>query len=799
MKSPVGIDDRPLRVAIIGAGPSGFYAAQALLKQKDHVVAIDFFDHLPAPFGLVRYGVAPDHQKIKSVTKLYDRIASDPRVRFFGNVTFGHDLTYEDVKAHYDQVIFAVGAQTDRQLGIPGEDLPGSHPATQFVAWYNGHPDHVDSVFDLSSESVAIIGVGNVAMDVARIMALSPAELAMTDIADHALEALNRSNVKDIYIIARRGPAQIKFTNPELQELAELEVTDVIVDPAELELDTLSAVSIANNRAAQTNIDLLMHYADLGRTGREKRIHFLFLRSVVEIVEDDEGRTARIKLERNELRPTETGYLNSHGTGEYETLEVGMVMRSIGYRSEPLPGVPYHQRWGVISNTDGRVSQYESGEVVPGDYVVGWAKRGPTGIIGTNKPDAVATVKLMLDDIDNLSAVETEMASLEAMPALLQKRGVRFVTWDEWKLIDQAEVTAGQRVGRPRIKFVTAEAMIAAADAAIAAQIQDLLIIGSGPAGLYAAFYAGLRGMKARVLEALPDVGGQLITLYPEMDIYDVPGFMKIGAQDLVERLHRQATRFQPDVEIVVNSRARRVVRGDDGVFLIEDSRGVTHRSRRLIIATGVGAMTPNRLDRAALQRYEGKGLHYFTCDKSELRGKKVLIVGGGDTALLWALNLNDWASEVTLVHRSDEFRAREAYQVELRKSGATVYLHHELHEIAGEPHVKQVTILDNRTGDEKVLEIDAIVLCLGFKTDQSFSRDMNLARSAGGIQVDGLMQTSQQGIYAIGDVATNPDSVNLKLIVSGVAQAVIAVNHACHELYPDQRLVPPHSSTLRL
>ena len=466
MSFQVGIEARPLRVAIVGAGPSGFYAAQALLKQKDYVVSIDLIDHLPAPYGLVRYGVAPDHQKIKSVTKLYDRIASDPRVRFFGNVTFGHDLTHEDVRAHYDQVIYAVGAQTDRRLGIPGEDLLGSHPATEFVAWYNGHPDYVDYEVDLSCEGVAVIGVGNVAVDVARIMALSPAELARTDIADHALEALAHSRIKDIYVIARRGPAQIKFTNPELRELADLEVTDVIVDPAELELDPLSAASIADNRSAQTNIELLRQYADLGPVGRERRIHFLFLRSPVEIVGDQDGRVVNVKLERNELRPTETGYLNSHGIGEYEMLEVGMIMRSIGYRGEPLPGVPYHERWGIISNTDGRVSDYRSGEIVPGEYVVGWAKRGPTGVIGTNKPDAVATVHLMLDDVPTLSPAETDLADPAAIPALLRQRDVRYVTWEEWKLIDEAEVAAGQRLGRPRLKFVTVPAMLAAIDAA---------------------------------------------------------------------------------------------------------------------------------------------------------------------------------------------------------------------------------------------------------------------------------------------------------------------------------------------
>ena len=799
MSLSVGTEKRPLRVAIIGAGPSGFYAAQALLRQKETVVSVDFFDHLPAPYGLVRYGVAPDHKKIKLVTKLYDRIASDPRVRFFGNVTFGHDLTHEDVKAHYDQVIYAVGAQADRRLGIPGEDLLCSHPATKFVAWYSGHPDFVDYECDLSCESVAVIGVGNVAMDVARILALSPAELARTDIADHALEALSHSRVKDIYIIARRGPAQIKFTNPELQELAELEVTDVIVDLAELVLDPLSAASIADNREAQTNIELLRHYAELGPGGREKRIHFLFLRSPVEIVGDDDGRVLRVKLERNELRPTETGYLNSHGIGEYETLEIGMMMRSVGYRGEALPGVPYHERWGVISNTDGRVSDYQSGEIVPGEYVVGWAKRGPTGVIGTNKPDAVATVRLMLEDAPTFDPAETDLADPEAIPALLRQRDVRYVTWEEWKLIDEAEVAAGQRLGRPRVKFVTVPAMLAAADAAITAQIQDLLIIGGGPAGLYAAFSAGLRGMKARVLEALPDVGGQLATLYPELNIYDMPGFMEISAQALVERLHQQAKRFQPDVEIVVDTQALAVNWGDDGIFLVKDSRGVTHRSRKLIIATGIGAITPNKLDTPVFRKYEGKGVHYFACDKSELRGKKVVVVGGGDSAVLRALNLKDWASEVILVHRGDQFQAGAAYLAELKDSGVAIYQHHEVKDAAGKPQIEQVTMVDSQTGEETILAVDAVIPCLGFKTDRRLIKDMNLALASGGIQVDGFMQTSHEGVYAIGDVAVPAGSVNPKLIATGVAQAVIAVNHAIRQLYPDQRRLPSYSSTKRL
>ncbi len=466
MSNTLGTSARPLRVAIIGAGPSGFYAAQALLKQKDYEVSIDLIDHLPTPYGLVRYGVAPDHQKIKSVTRLYDRIASDPRLRFLGNVTVGKHISHEELTQHYDQIVYAVGAQTDKRLNIPGEDLPGSHPATEFVAWYNGHPDFSDRQFELGIESVAVIGVGNVAMDVARIMALSPDELERSDMADHALVALRDSRIKDIYIIARRGPAQVKFANPELRELAELEVTDVIIDPAELELDPYSEAAIIDNREAQANLEVMRHYASIGDTHRPKNIHFLFLRSPVEIISGENGRVAEVKLERNELIPTESGYLASHGIGEYETLQVGMILRSIGYRGHPIPGVPFHERWGIISNTEGRVCEYETGEIVPGVYVVGWAKRGPTGIIGTNKPDSVATVQRMLADIPSLQPVPDANADPDTVTTLLRDRAVRYVTWEEWKLLDAAEVAAGKQRGRPRVKFVTVADMLAAIDAA---------------------------------------------------------------------------------------------------------------------------------------------------------------------------------------------------------------------------------------------------------------------------------------------------------------------------------------------
>lgn len=798
MSVTIGSAERPLRVAVIGAGPSGFYAVQEWLRQNNVHVSIDLIEQLPAPHGLVRYGVAPDHQKIKSVTKLYDRIAADPRVRFLGNVRFGVDLSHEDVLQHYDQVIYTVGAQTDRRLDIPGEDLIGSYPATDFVAWYNGHPDYAHLTFDLSCESVAVIGVGNVAMDVARILALSPHELEQTDIADHALEALRHSKVKDVYVIARRGPAQVKFTNPELRELAELEVTDVIIDPAELELDPLSAAAIADNREAQTNIEIMRHYADLGETGREKKIHFLFLRSPVDILGDAEGKVTAVRMEKNELRATSSGYLNSYGAGEFEILEIGMIMRSIGYRGEPLPGVPFHQRWGVISNQDGRVTVYETGEVVPREYCSGWIKRGPSGIIGTNKPDSVATVRLMLADLPTLDPAAVTDPRPEAVTDLLAARGVRYVTWGEWLMIDAAETAAGERLGRPRLKFVTVPAMLQAISDAIAAQTKDLLIIGGGPAGLYAAFYAGLRGLKTRLVEAMPTVGGQLAALYPEMDIYDVPGFTRINALELVDALEKQTQRFAPDVELVPNCRAERISR-ENGVIVVQDCNGEQHRTRRLIIAVGIGAVLPNKIEDPAIAKFEGNGVYYFAHDRSNLRGKRVLVVGGGDTAVLWALNLKDWAAQVTLIHRRDSFRAGEGHVAELMASGVQVRTRHELKAVRGKRQVEQAVIVDTRSGEEQVLDVDAVVLCLGFHTDRSFVNDLDLALSGTAVQVDALMRTRAPGVYAIGDASVVAGGENLRLIATAMAEAAIAVNHACHDIYPEKRMIPPHSSALRL
>lgn len=465
-----GSSSRPVRIAVVGAGPSGFYAAGALLQQKDIHVSIDMFDRLPSPYGLVRYGVAPDHQKIKSVTRIYERTMKDRRVRYFGNVTLGTDLTHTDLKTYYDQIIYAVGAQSDKKLGIAGEELMGSFSATEFVAWYNGHPDFCHYHFDLSVESVAVIGVGNVAMDVTRILAKSVAELQTSDIADYALEKLGASNVKRIHIFARRGPVQAKFTNPEIKELGELETADVIINPSDLLLDDASKAELAGDRTAQRNIETLHELAARGATGKPRQIIFHFLRSPTQIIGaggqgqgDDRAGPSVLKAmitEKNELRATASGYVSCQGTGRYQTFDVGLVFRSIGYRGVPLAGVPFYEHWGIIPNAKGRVTAQHEGEVVPGEYVVGWIKRGPTGVIGTNKPDAVETVQLMLEDVATVTPVATQKARPDAIVSFLQERDVAFVTFADWQILEQIEEERGVQAGRPRVKITDSAEMM---------------------------------------------------------------------------------------------------------------------------------------------------------------------------------------------------------------------------------------------------------------------------------------------------------------------------------------------------
>ncbi|MGH2536642.1 MAG: FAD-dependent oxidoreductase [Candidatus Promineifilaceae bacterium] len=459
----VGLSERPLRVAIVGAGPAGFYVAENLFKQKDLVVQVDMFDRLPTPFGLVRNGVAPDHQKIKSVVKVFDKLASSPNFRFFGYIEVGKDVSVEELRRHYHQIVYSTGAQTDRALNIPGMNLAGSHAATEFVAWYNGHPDYRDCVFDLSAESAAIIGVGNVAVDVARILCHRPEELAVTDIADYALEALRRSRVREVHMIGRRGPAQAAFTPVELKELAELPDTDVIVYSQEAELDPLSSAALADaDRGTQRNVEIVQSIADLKPAGKRKRLYLRFLLSPTELLGNAAGELVGVKLARNELYATGAGSLRSRPTGEVEELAVGLIFRSIGYRGVPLPGVPFNDDWGVILNRQGRVLDPETQRPLAGEYAAGWIKRGPSGVIGTNKPDAAETVEQMVADWRAGEILRPEAPAPRAVKELIVARQPDYFSYADWQRLDEFETGRGQAQGRPRVKLTSVEEMLAA-------------------------------------------------------------------------------------------------------------------------------------------------------------------------------------------------------------------------------------------------------------------------------------------------------------------------------------------------
>jgi len=449
--------ERPLRVTVVGAGPSGWYAVGALLDAPDLAVSVDVLDRLPAPYGLVRYGVAPDHQKIKSVSRVFEKAARDERVRFLGNVTLGSDVSREELLDRYDLVVYAVGAQADRRLGILGEDLPGSWSSTEFVAWYNGHPDFQGADFDLSHRGVAVVGIGNVAMDCARVLAKPAAELATTDIADEALEAFRASRVEDVYVLARRGPVQAKCSPPELKEIGELPGVDVIVDPAELE-DPEAAGEI--DRQSEKNLELFRELAERGDRGSPRRIHFRFQVSPVEVLEADDGTIGGLVVERNELAPSPGGRLRPRGTGETEVLPVTAVIRAIGYRSLPLPGLPFDERGGVVPNDRGRVVDPDTGEARSREYVTGWVKRGPTGLIGTNKADSAETVAAMLEDLPGLAAGAADPRP-EAFTELLESRGVRYVTFEDWCRLDELETERGAAAGRPRVKYCGIDEMLA--------------------------------------------------------------------------------------------------------------------------------------------------------------------------------------------------------------------------------------------------------------------------------------------------------------------------------------------------
>jgi ferredoxin--NADP+ reductase len=450
----------PLRVAIFGSGPAGFYAAEELLKQAAPAVAVDLFDRLPTPYGLVRGGVAPDHQKIKSVIKLYERTANRPGFRFFGNVTFGKDLLLEDVLAHYHQVLFSTGAETDRRMGIPGEDLPGSYPATIFVGWYNGHPDYRHHTFDLSARQVAVIGNGNVAMDVVRVLAKPEPELAATDIAQYALDALRGSRVAEIHLLGRRGPAQAAFTNPEIRELAEIAGVDLVVRPQDLALDPASEafLAAADEPTYRRNVEILRAQIAKGEGTQAHKIRARFFVSPVAILGQD--RVEGIRLEVNKLVRDDKGNVKAVGTGQFEELPVQMVFRSIGYKGVGLPGLPFDERAAVIPNVGGRATVQAGGDVLPRVYVAGWIKRGPSGVIGTNKPDAILTVNAMLEDAPGLGNLR--IAGAHGMEELLRSLGVPYVSFADWKRLDQLEVERGKPKGKPREKFISIPDMLAA-------------------------------------------------------------------------------------------------------------------------------------------------------------------------------------------------------------------------------------------------------------------------------------------------------------------------------------------------
>ena len=448
----LGTPEFPARIAIVGSGPGGFYAAEHLLK-PEHPCLVDMFDRLPTPFGLVRGGVAPDHAKIRNVTKVYEKIAAREGFRFFGNVTIGRDLSVDDLRRHYDAILFSYGAETDRSLGIPGEDLIGSYTATSFVGWYNGHPDHRDCVFDLSGEVAVIIGVGNVAMDVARILAKTADELKATDIASHALDALAESKIREIHVVGRRGAAQAAFTPQELKEMGELSICQPFVSPESLLLNPASASELSEN-STRRNVELMNEFAAQPDRGAARRMHFRFLESPLHI--NGNGRVESIVLGKNRLAGAEPFKQWAEATGESVTLPCDLVFRSIGYRGIPMPGVPFDEKRGLIPNIEGRVQG--DGGTVPGLYVAGWIKRGPTGIIGTNKPDSHDTADRILEDLAGLPFCPKRAA--ESIPALLEGRGVRYVSMGDWQKIDAAEQARGADADKPRERFTRIEEML---------------------------------------------------------------------------------------------------------------------------------------------------------------------------------------------------------------------------------------------------------------------------------------------------------------------------------------------------
>ena len=451
--------EHPLRVAVVGAGPAGIYAADALTRQDAVPVAVDLIDRLPTPFGLVRHGIAPDHPKMRAIRDTLHRFLDHPMVRFVGNVDVGADISLEELRRHVDAVIYTYGAALDRQLGIEGELLPGSLAATDLVAWYTGHPDadraRVEAAL-AGVRSVVVIGVGNVALDVARVLSRTSEELQPTDMPQHVLDVLDAAPVEEVTVLGRRGPAQATFTTQELRELDGLADATVLVDPADLELDPVAEAQAATDRVVSRNLAVLRGWTDHTATASRVRLRLRFFRRPVRLLGTD--RVTGVEVERTVV----DGDGRALGTGELEVLPADLVVRSVGYRGLPLPGLPLDDRSGTVPNDAGRVVR--EGRVSSGEYVAGWIKRGPSGVVGTNKHDARETVAALLADVTEGSLGSA--GPVGDLVAELVDRGVEPVLLDDWRAIDAAETALGASRGRARTTLHERESLLAAVRAA---------------------------------------------------------------------------------------------------------------------------------------------------------------------------------------------------------------------------------------------------------------------------------------------------------------------------------------------
>ncbi|GAA3207501.1 FAD-dependent oxidoreductase [Streptomyces sp. XM83C] len=447
---------RPLRVAIVGAGPAGIYAADALLKSDvaaDPGVSVDLFERMPAPFGLIRYGVAPDHPRIKGIITALHQVLDKPQVRLFGNVNYGTDVHLDDLRAFYDAVIFSTGAMADRELRIPGVDLDGSYGAADFASWYDGHPD-VPRTWPLHAEKVAVLGVGNVALDISRILAKTADELLPTEIPPNVYEGLKANRAKEIHVFGRRGPAQAKFSPMELRELDHSPTIEVVVNPEDIDYDEGSIAERRNNKQTDMVAKTLENWAIRDIGDRPHRIYLHFFESPVEILGED-GKVVGLRTERTEL----DGTGNVKGTGKYTDWDVDAVYRAVGYLSDKLPKLPWDIESGTVPDEGGRVVE-EGGTHLQSVYVTGWIRRGPVGLIGHTKGDANETVANLLDDFANERLHTPVSPGPEAVEAFLAERGVRYTTWEGWYKLDAAERALGEPQGRERVKIVEREDML---------------------------------------------------------------------------------------------------------------------------------------------------------------------------------------------------------------------------------------------------------------------------------------------------------------------------------------------------